>query len=49
MPNVWLMQIDPGERFSYYVRRLATERYYHFEFDLTEPVDAPPAPWGWED
>lgn len=49
VPNVWLMQIEPGERFTYHVRRLATERYYHFEFDLTEPVEPPPAPWGWED
>ncbi len=46
-PNVWLMEIHPGERFVYYVRRLATERYYHFEFDLTSPVAQPPAPWGW--
>ncbi len=49
VPNVWLMEIEPGQRFTYYVRRLATERYYHFEFDLSEPVDAPPAPWGWQD
>lgn len=47
-PNVWLMEVHPGEKFVYYVRRLATERYYHVEFDLTEPVEAPPAPWGWE-
>lgn len=48
-PNVWLMEVHPGERFVYYVRRQATERYYHVEFDLSAPVDAPPAPWGWED
>ncbi len=48
-PNVWLMEIRPGEKFVYYVRRLATDRYYHYEFDLTEPVEPPPAPWGWED
>ncbi len=48
-PNVWLMEVRPDEKFIYYVRRLATERYYHFEFDLTEPVEPPPAPWGWED
>ena len=47
-PNVWLMDVHPGEKFIYYVRRQATERYYHVEFDLTEPVDPPPAPWGWE-
>ena len=47
-PNVWLMEVHPGDKFIYYVRRQATERYYHVEFDLTEPVDPPPAPWGWE-
>lgn len=47
-PNVWLMEIHPGEKFVYYVRRQATDRYYHVEFDLSESVEAPPAPWGWE-
>ncbi len=48
-PNVWLIEIHPGERWVYHVRRQATERYYHFEFDLRSPVDPPPPPWGWED
>jgi hypothetical protein len=47
-PNVWVMEVYPEDRFVYYVRRQVTERYYHVEFDLTEPVDTPPAPWGWE-
>lgn len=47
-PNVWLMEVHPGEKFTYYVRRQATERYYHVEFDLSEPVNPPPAPWGWK-
>lgn len=46
-PNVWLLEVDPGVRLTYYVRRLATERHFHFEFDLSTPVEAPPAPWGW--
>lgn len=48
-PNVWLMEVHPGERFVYYVRRQATDRYYHVEFDLSEPIDSPPPPWGWAD
>jgi hypothetical protein len=48
-PNVWLMEVHPGEKFVYYVRRQATDRYYHVEFDLGQPVEAPPAPWGWKD
>ncbi len=48
-PNVWLMEVHPGEKFVYYVRRLATERHYHVEFDLTTTIEPPPAPWGWED
>src|SRR5690554_2453403 len=48
-PNVWLMEVHPGKRFVYYVRRQATDRYYHVEFDLAEPIDPPPPPWGWAD
>jgi hypothetical protein len=48
-PNVWLMEVHPGEKFIYYVRRQATDRYYHVEFDLSEEVEPPPAPWGWQD
>lgn len=48
-PNVWMMEVHPGEKFTYYVRRQATDRYYHVEFDLSRPVEPPPAPWGWED
>ena len=48
-PNVWVMEVYPGEKFVYYVRRLVTDRHYHVEFDLSEPVEPPPAPWGWED
>lgn len=42
--NVWTMQIEPGQRFIYEVRR--ENRHVRFEFDLTRPVPAPPAPWG---
>jgi hypothetical protein len=42
--NVWTMEIVPGQRFIYAVRR--ENRHVQFEFDLTRPVEAPPAPWG---
>ncbi|MGY6533272.1 hypothetical protein [Glycocaulis sp.] len=48
-PNVWMMEVHPGERFVYFVQRLGTERAFRVEFDLSQEVDAPPAPWGWED
>ena len=48
-PNVWVMEVHPGDRFVYYVRRQVTDRYYHVEFDLTDSVDTPPPPWGWGD
>jgi hypothetical protein len=48
-PNVWMMSFTPGPGFTYFVQRLATERAFHVVFDLTHEVDAPPAPWGWED
>lgn len=47
--NVWTIEIDPGDTFVYALRREGTDRRFRLEFDLTEPVDAPPAPWGYED
>lgn len=44
--NVWLMQIE-GESFTYGLTR--PDRNFRAVFDLSEPVDPPPAPWGFED
>lgn len=44
--NVWSMEIVPGERFSYVLRR--PNRHFQVDFDLTTPVEPPPAPWGHE-
>lgn len=46
--SVWLMEVHPGERFTYAANRVGTERGFQVDFDLTLTVDAPPAPWGWE-
>ncbi len=43
--NVWSVEITP-ERFVYQLRRESTDRRFRVEFDLTRPVEAPPAPWG---
>lgn len=48
-PNVWTLEIDPGDTFVYALDRQGTDHQYRMEFDLTEPVDPPPAPWGYED
>ena len=42
--NTWTVEIEPGEMFTYQMSR--PERQFRVEFDLTEPVDAPPPPWG---
>lgn len=42
--NTWTLEIDPGRRFSYRLAR--TGREFQVDFDLTRPVDPPPAPWG---
>lgn len=47
--NVWVIEIEPGERFVYGLWRLGTPRVFRIEFDLSRPVDAPPPPWGWID
>jgi len=47
--NVWVMRVYPGETFTYGLWRLGTPRVFQIDFDLTETVEPPPAPWGWED
>ena len=47
--NVWTVEVVPGERFAYALRREGTERRFRVEFDLTRRVPAPPAPWGHAD
>jgi len=42
--NVWTMELLPGERFAYALRREG--RRFRVEFDLTHPVATPPPPWG---
>ena len=44
--NVWAMEVEPGRIFAYELRR--PNRYLRAEFDLTQPVEAPPPPWGAE-
>jgi hypothetical protein len=44
--NVWTMELVPGERFVYALRREGTERRFRAEFDLRQPVEPPPPPWG---
>lgn len=47
--SVWLVEIHPGERFVYAANRVGTERGFQVDFDLTETVPVPQAPWGWQD
>ncbi len=46
--NIWTVEIIPGRTFAYALRREGTDRRFRVEFDLTRPIPAPPAPWGWE-
>ena len=46
--NTWAMEIEPGQRFLYELSRPGG-RLFRVEFDLSEPVELPPAPWGHED
>ena len=50
--NVWAMEIEPGQRFVYELSRPVSDanpegRLFQVEFDLTQPVEAPPTPWGY--
>lgn len=42
--NVWAVEAHPGAMFAYELRR--PNRHFRVEFDLTQPVSAPPPPWG---
>lgn len=45
--NTWAMEIEPDTRFLYELSR-PSGRLFQVEFDLSAPVDTPPAPWGTE-
>jgi ketosteroid isomerase-like protein len=38
--NIWTVEIVPGTRFVYALRRVGTDRRFRVEFDLTRPVAA---------
>ena len=48
--NTWTVEHRSGEVFAYALARPpqgnAPARRFRVEFDLTRPVEAPPAPWG---
>lgn len=46
--NVWTMEVSDSV-FAYALKREAEGRHFRAEFDLTQPVAPPPAPWGYED
>jgi hypothetical protein len=48
-PNVWWIDLVPGEYFTYNLRRMGSERYFSIKFDLKNTVTVPEAPWGWKD
>jgi hypothetical protein len=45
MVSGWVVEIIPGERYTYGTQRDGEWRH-RFDFDLTTPVDLPPDPWG---
>ncbi|TVQ60581.1 MAG: hypothetical protein EA378_10855 [Phycisphaerales bacterium] len=46
--NIWTVEIVPGEVYAYALRREGTDRRFRVEFDLTNPIEPPPLPWGHE-
>jgi hypothetical protein len=47
-PRGWRIEIVPGERYTYGTTRRG-EWSWRVDFDLTRPIDPPPAPWGHEE
>ncbi|KAA5801082.1 hypothetical protein F1654_13600 [Alkalicaulis satelles] len=44
--NIWIMELTET---AFYYRLTRENRFFEVTFDLTEEVDTPPTPWGWED
>ena len=46
VPNVWAVELVPGRVDGYALTRPGRE--IRVDFDLANPIDPPPAPWGSE-
>ena len=46
MENTWAVEVADNNIFAYELRR--PNRHFRVEFDLSRPVEIPPAPWGSE-
>ncbi len=46
MENTWAVEAADNNIFAYELRR--SNRHFRVEFDLSKPVEIPPAPWGSE-
>lgn len=46
--NVWWITLDE-KKFSYNLKRIGSKNNFTVEFDLSNPVETPDAPWGWEE
>lgn len=44
--NVWAIEVEPETHYTYELGRTDQDRLFRVRFDLTNPIDAPPAPWG---
>ena len=44
--NIWTIQVEPSLLFSYALRREDSDRRFRVLFDLRQPVQTPPPPWG---
>lgn len=46
--NVWWITLD-DKQFTYNLRVMGSERVFSVYFDLSQEVEIPSAPWGWQD
>ncbi len=46
--NVWWIEVYPGKKFMYNLRRVNTDRLFSVSFDLSKPIENPGQPWGIE-
>ncbi|MFP8487535.1 hypothetical protein ACKGJO_00405 [Gracilimonas sp. Q87] len=46
--NIWWIEVEPDEYFTYNLRRIGTDRYFSIRFSFDNETETPLPAWGWE-
>jgi hypothetical protein len=45
--NIWWIEVEGGEYYTYNLRRMGTDRYFSIRFSFEDETEIPPPAWGW--